>query len=594
MPTVTWIPELDKIVNTIDAVDASTVNGILKQYEQRDQYLYERIDEIAAKDVLISFSVPVGTGAGLVAGDVVYYKKTPAGLAKALASYDNSLNNLYYSPADSCYTYGIVKQTTSEQADVFTHGLIQNLAISSMLQANDTFRVGPYFLSKTVAGKITSNPSGVPIYVGYAISATQFLISPYVHEALSFYLGFKYALLDRPSGTPLLTGSTWTVTSPDYNELGWVPSAGEVGAPAGAYFKYNIPQNLSLDTEITEEESESAAGLRQTFPPWPFNTSYLTVNGIEQVFGGIFTVNQFGIWWLNNQAGYQPWASDFVNWETNKGTDNLRPKMMFTFIKVNPDLKKSVVTSLKPSPNSNIRFVRASDPNIVDMSGDLLAEVDVSVTTTSAINPSGVAVKSISTSEDGISITTGAVISTVSGSNGISVAVDTNGNAVISSSVNGLSGEVGSLEPEGADLEYYGLNSFLTMYNPAGARGNTGFKGKILLPLTIPNTPLNVRMLLAGKGTVASLKNLAFTFSYATSTPTSVLNQSITAATADVALPASSYAAYTTFLIQPVLFRIPAAMLTPGGIVNFEVTRKTPSVDNYAFDVGTLSVRWSF
>lgn len=590
-----WVPTLEQIRDSIDPVDSATMKRILSQYEQREQHLFEKIADITAKDVLISFEVPLSNVSAPSINDVVYYKKE-TGLERAIAEYSTSLNELSYSPSDSCFVFGIVKTIATNVADVYTHGMIKDISVSALLQTGDTFRAGPYYLSKTEPGKITSNPAGVPIYVGYAVNANTFFISPYVHEALSFFLGFKYELLDRPTNTPLLTGSTWTIPSPDYNRLGWVPAAGEVGAPVGAVFKYNIPQNVIGDTQLSAAEVEAAVSLRQALPPWPFTASSLNVNGVEQKFRengeGIFQINQFGIWWFNNQNGYQPWASDFVDWTTDKGSDFLRPRLLLSFIKVNPELKKSVVTSLTPSSN-RVSIRKLEDPNVSGTAGDLLLDVAIDVETGNTDQESGFAVKDIELDGETLTLKKGPVVSSVTGVNGITAVSDANGNVTISNTALGLSGVVDSIEPEnGATVVPYGLHSFLQLPNPATLQ--SGFVGKIQLPSIIPNSPLRLILTTIGLSNTGTQKQLAFDFAFSTSGTSGVLSNAVASSSVTIPLPSSSYTAYTVFNISSTTLQIPFANLAPSGIVNFRITRKVPVADTYAANIGILAVNWAF
>lgn len=607
---MSWVPSLTQIQDNIDKVSGAVLNPILSEYAARDQYLFDTLRALDTTALLMTFDQDVADGETVDQYDVVYHRAdSPYGLAPALAQFTTAIGDRGYSADNTAMIFGIVKEKLSAtKADVWTHGYIHqdNNWVSNMLQSGESFRRGPYFLSKIEEGKISASPSGVPVYVGFAIDEQTFFLNQSSQDPLSFFLAYKFELLDRPAGTPSLAGGIWSV-SPNTSKIGWVSAAGKVGQPTGAKFFYNIPSDTSSDTEASDDEKDTAALLKANLPPYPFYFSRLTVNGVEQRFrdtaigdtDGLYEVNTYGIWWFGDADGLQPWASDFVSWTNgNKGSDHLRPRLFLSFEKVNPNLKKSVVTSITPVVNGGVSLKSADDASVDATTGDLLISFGLTLNeeTLSTDLETDTAIKDISSTDAGLVLKKGAVITSITsdGTTGVSVVTDSKGNATITNATSGFGSVVLDIEPEGARLKNRGLHSYLALANPASV--SQGVRGKIVLPSGIPaGLPLRITAQLIGEGNTSATR-AAFDFRYITSGTSGVLGTAITPSTTnehDVILPAS-YTAYTIFDMNQSSFEIPASLLTAGGVVNFRLTRVVPSTNPYTDTLGILALRWTF
>lgn len=620
MPNSTsWIPVVTQIENIVDSVSAEDVNPILAQYTQRTQYLYEQITTVQSGSVLVALNQQISQDPGLTApvvGDVVYWVGgTYPGLAKANAIFSASATSGSYLPDNNSFPFGIVKAVSGGFVDVYVSGLAP-IDITSSLQTGETFRVGPYYLSRTEKGKVTANPGGVVVYVGYAKDITGFLINPSVRELLQIYLAYNFDLLDRPAGVPTLGSGTWTIVN-DVTKLGWISTDGDTFAPAGSYFKYNIPADLDADTALTEYDRNVATALRSAFPPQPFNSSVLTNNGVIVKYNstagddGVYVIQITGIYWLSNADGEQPWASDIqsgfsvpgtwtpADWDDWKGSDYLRDKMVLYFNKLNPDIRESIVTSLQPKTGSAVKFYDAANPTEEASTGDLLADISVDVSTTTIETEVGTAVKNIVKTSSGLEQQKGDVVTAVTSDGSITVTLLVDGSVFLSSSLNGLGGEVTSIDPYNCDLDGYptitsGLHRFVKLANPATR--STGLIGKFILPNIIPaSTTLKFSLMLVGSSAETIVKNIGILFSYQVSAISSVLSSTVTSVAAfDVPTPAATYTAYTLWKTQPASLVIPAASFAGGYAINFRIIRTVGSSNPYTGDVGVVGVTWSF
>jgi hypothetical protein len=225
MSITPWLPAVRKIKDG-ESVEQAVVNVPIDQLTQRDQHLYEKFEESANKSVLISFSQPIHPDETFTANQLrlVYYKKDEngEGLAKSLAGFSSSTTGSMFTPKNSSYSFGLLKElyADSNTADIYTEGLCElDVDLDDPVRGvieDDFFEVGPYFLSSKTPGKITKDPAGIPSYVGYAISKRKFLLHASVNEFSQFFINYRYHLLDRVAGEPTLTDGYWTIAVKEY------------------------------------------------------------------------------------------------------------------------------------------------------------------------------------------------------------------------------------------------------------------------------------------------------------------------------------------------------------------------------------------
>lgn len=337
MPTTPWVPIVRNIVDGTDKVSSEVLNPILKSYTDRTQHLYEKFNDLEDKSVIIAFDQRV-TGASVAQYSVVYYdfESVTPGLVLAKPAFATSTYATQFKAANSAFVFGIVKSPVpgsgDKIVDVYLQGLIQVTGIVTALldssSDNTGFVGGPLYLSSKEAGKLTSVPGGQAIYAGYAKNLNEIYFNPAYESFNDFFLSFKYALLDRPAGTPSLSGTTWSITGGDLTRVGWIPANfngtitsrqpdnAKYGVPA---FFYNLPDTdatIDADDGLTAAEKADAKALRKSLPPSPINFTFLSVNGVIQEAKedtstlGVYVVNEYGIWWYSNQADLQPWAKD--------------------------------------------------------------------------------------------------------------------------------------------------------------------------------------------------------------------------------------------------------------------------------------------
>jgi hypothetical protein len=225
MSITPWLPTVRKIKDG-EPVDQATVNVPLDQLTQREQHLYEKFEDVGNKSVLISFGQPLHPLESLKPNELclVYYKKDTdgEGLSRSITGFNSGRSSSMFSPKDSNYVFGLIKHVYTENntADIYTEGLC-DLGVDLDdpvlgLIKNEPFTVGPYYLSSKLPGKITKDPAGIPVYIGYAINKRQFLLHTNVDEFSQFFINYRYHLLDRVAGEPVLANNVWSINVREY------------------------------------------------------------------------------------------------------------------------------------------------------------------------------------------------------------------------------------------------------------------------------------------------------------------------------------------------------------------------------------------
>lgn len=290
-------------------------------------------------------------------------------------------------------------------------------------------------------------------------------------------------------------------------------------------------------------------------------------------------------------------------WKFNHGTEEQRPKTYLQFLKFNPALKESVVTSInKFYPNSNILRFYKSDLSTESNVGDLYAKVLLDFIENTPVTSSATAIKSLTFNEPTgkLEVVNTPVISKLTAGAGVTLTSVSGepGHFVVSSSINSTSGVVSNIEPDGAELLYSGLHSYINMTIPSVLPSK--IVGKILLPYSIPNNDLTFVMLMLANENTSVAKNVDFEFRYSISKPGLVLGATVGPINLSFAVPAL-YTAKTILKVGNATggialanFKIPAAQIAGGDCaVNFELYRKLSSgLNPLTTPIGIVDIYW--
>ena len=658
-----WIPTVKKIIDG-SAVEAAVVNTSLDQLIQRDQYLYDRLLEYLNSSSLVAFEQPIHPSeipTYITDGklNLVYYRKDDAGegVSRAITGFTSTQSSSMYTPKNSNYSLGIVHSVTAQNtANVFISGLCTlPVAIDDssygLLEPGQTFKVGPYYVSRVYPGKLTSDPAGIPSYVGYAVSKYKFLLNPSVEEFSQFFINYRYNILDKPAAQPTLSDGVWTLSTSNNsaNVLGWIsvdsPLLEGYVVPEEAKYFYYIPINPGTDEQLTEAEVTEATELSGVLPPIPSNFIQFSVNGVIQAYrdshytDGLYTTDQYGLWWFDDTDGNQPWLSTATasNWSQIKSTNSIyRPRMFVSCSKFNPALRTQLVSSITAYNDSDnnsaefISFYNNSDKSIEASTGDIAVKVnpqfvDKGFSDTTEFAFPGVTTESY-TSDRAIANlkfnqVTGKfervmtpVVSKLTGLGNIKVneVTGTPGAYTISQNSVGQTGVLDSMEPINSRLEFMGLHSYIRLPFSNPVTTPYGLIGKIVLPKDFP-TGYGVALNIHWFGFITSsstTNNVYFNFDYSTSTSANtdntltgnqIISQSTNINSNPVILDISSGSgAYTTSnkvykVMDTEKLVIPSSYITEDTIVNFRLLRALPqgASSPYAGDIGILDIYWT-
>jgi hypothetical protein len=648
MSLTPWLPLVRRIKDG-ETVDQATVNVPIDQLTQREQHLYEKFNEISGKSVLLAFAQPIHPEEipHILpnALTIVYYRNDSqgTGLSRSITGFSSSQSSSMFSPKDSNYSFGITKMVyqSSNTADLYIEGLCEfdvalDDPVRGILQSGEVFAIGPYFLSAKSPGKITRDPAGIPVYVGYAISKTKFLLHTNVDEFSQFFINYRYHLLDRVAGTPQKSNlDIWTISNSNTSKLGWV-AAGDSGnpVPEGAVFFYNIPntsEELEADTELEDYERAEALELRRDLPPVPANFIQLYTNGTLERYNndydpdGTFSVNEYGIWWFKNRDGEQPWSSAYLGpiltktWgEIKTALEDYRMRMFVSFSKFNPALRTQLVRSLSPfdsvddatgdyvnRPSNFIKFYNKDVPSETSPTGELLVDITpefdlygyrpssattdaedftypASPRTSSYTANRAVAALKYHKSDGTFKAVITPVVSAIEGRNGISVTEKTpnSGAYIIDYTSKGLIGQVDSIEPINSRLEFIGLTSYIKL--PPPSTTPYGLIGKILVPRGyVSSRPLKLTFHLFGDKDIAlnsSYRSVAFQFEYsAVATANNLLSSNYTLVNSNKYSPS----------VNPVEFALVSGSANPNSYTAFTAMK----ISDDAFTIPASFVR---
>lgn len=615
-----WVPTPKTLSNGED-VSAEVLNPVLQQHTNRAQYLKEQIEAIANKSVLIAFDQAVVDGS-IVAGNIVAFK--PVGsvqkLSLAKLDYDTHGVETSFSPNNSSYVFGITKEVkqigNSYSADVYLHGLVTLPNTQSLIVTGETLRTGPYFLSRKEPGKLTSDPSGIAVFVGFAKNSTEFYLNPQTDLLNQLFLNYRFLLLDRHISNAAPVNGV-ILTDNNLTKVGWT-SASSAGCtpPTGAVYFYNIPSDLAIDTDVTLSASErlEAKLLRKAMPFYPASFNILNINCCIQLYktegdsstrAGKYSINQDGIWWYDNSSSSAvPWSGGVhqgtqLYWaDVSNIATSLRKFTTLFATKLNPELRTVTVTSLQPFKNSindsanAIQFYNAGSNDSTAKTGDLVAKLNIEsniidLTSFGKVEKNK-AVKAVAYNQQTgkLDIEEGKVVTNISGSGIINVtqSAANTGEYIISTVTPATSGMVSDIEPDNATLEFIGLHSYLKL----GRVGLVpmGLIGKIMLPNVIPAGNLTLTLLVMG--VLGDIQGVALSIQYSASAAGTTLGSQFNNLPFSINVLSNipSRVTNTQLTIPSKIGNID--ILTGGAVVNFRLDR----IDNNTGNLGIIGVYW--
>ena len=315
---------LIKFIADGESVKASVANRAPNSLTNRTQYLYERMQDLAAGEALFFHYVKIEADA--VPGDMVYFDETYNGYKRAIAAVEYSEDNGWYMLAPSAFVVGMVYQkTNTETGHLLTTGALRSFdltnAIASVSGSGSVTTAGAYFLSMQSAGKITLMRPAIGIYMLYNRGDGGIHFAPTPRDLLEDHIHYKFELYAKPAGLANCVvrgdGQRHQVVDPDSSLTGWLPANDAIfnnAAPDGALFGYN----LALHPE-----------LQRVWPPVPSGSVYIEQNGyglrINDQTRPTVIVDNSGLWWMEDCYGMAPWAPVYPVCESSSSSQSPEP-----------------------------------------------------------------------------------------------------------------------------------------------------------------------------------------------------------------------------------------------------------------------------
>jgi hypothetical protein len=150
---------------------------------------------------------------------------------------------------------------------------------------------------------MTRTPGALSVYLGQLLPDGRFVLdieAPRRGE----HVHYKFTMTAAPAGDVVdpATGQPHVISNPNPALRGWLPASAPyfdpATIPAGAKFGYNLAH-------------ASDAELAQVFPPVPLSGATFEQAG-QVLQSSLVTVNQYGIWWMQDSYGMAPWPTDFA------------------------------------------------------------------------------------------------------------------------------------------------------------------------------------------------------------------------------------------------------------------------------------------
>jgi hypothetical protein len=395
----TWINRVQH-VNDGEAVSGAIDSRPTRALEGNAQYLKDRIDSAELGEGVLAYGETVESAAQV--GMAVYRNAVTAQYERALAAVVADPVSGTLVPAASCDVVGIVAfKWNATKADILLAGRQQvdiSAAVAGALP--DAAPAGRYYLSSQTPGMLVTQKPPVSVSVlvytddGYAI------VQPLPRDFLEEHIHYRFRLYAQPAGTNSVNvvpgepggGNRHVVTNPDPTKLGWLPAnhpSFNGLAPTGAAFGYNLATHPQL---------------ARVFPPIPQSAAAVFVDRGQDTSGaklapmgpgGLCSVDRNGIWWMSDLQGDAPWPTNWAPsvpavapgtpdppWTTSNdpaGPENPRTldfEIILSYLTMVFTTEKTVVTSLRPAPNSPLIFTNCDGEDAT--TGDLCADLDLS------------------------------------------------------------------------------------------------------------------------------------------------------------------------------------------------------------------------
>lgn len=225
-----WTPVI-QVVADGEPVDSATTNRSIRALVDRTEWLRSRLEEQDTSSGFLTHS-GASLGASVAVGDWVWFDDSAESYLPALAGIEFNPDTGAPSPSRESFVVGLViaKQGPTTGTVLLRCGAVDLIARSSIpgfasMTEDGSFQPGPHYLSGTVPGKMTRNPTGAPLVPlgwfgdGFAV------VDPSRKEIFEGHLHHRYGLHSKPASTFGLSGTGWGSRSDGSNDRAFVDHA---------------------------------------------------------------------------------------------------------------------------------------------------------------------------------------------------------------------------------------------------------------------------------------------------------------------------------------------------------------------------------
>lgn len=190
-------------------MNADTFNKPVTELAERTNYLYDKLRVFNRNDPLSTLLITdayLDQDAYPQVGDVVYFDTTKQVFSKAVANVDVFDA---FTLAASSLAVGILIRREGPKGTIVISGKLDmtlaGLSIDSMLEPDEKFRPGPYYLSSTTPGRITANPNGPRVLIGQFSGGDFAIIGIHPRSLGEAHVHRSYLLTGLPAGEQKLS-----------------------------------------------------------------------------------------------------------------------------------------------------------------------------------------------------------------------------------------------------------------------------------------------------------------------------------------------------------------------------------------------------
>ena len=212
-------PAINGYINGED-FEEDILNRPILELKERTEFLRKELENIAGESTFESVRITEVSLNTVEPPELYDFLFLECGdtFAKAIAATSQDFLTPYQLADDSAFAVGILTNISSSGAGtVVMYGKLNipsSIPLSNLLEPDEVFRPGPYYLSTAYKGKATATPKGPAVYLGFimndvpntAYSGT-ILLAPQYKDLWQAHSHFKFNLEPNVAGRHVKTGS---------------------------------------------------------------------------------------------------------------------------------------------------------------------------------------------------------------------------------------------------------------------------------------------------------------------------------------------------------------------------------------------------